>query len=184
MNLKPILPIILTSAVLLPTGANALSGSAKLACEMILCLSAGSRPSECSNPIKAFFDIRKRKPTDTIKARGNFLNLCPAVGMGGSSMRSLTAAIARGAGSCSASDLNIFLSVEDSESGDNYISSTYPAFCKIYHEHEYTIVDRPRYVGKEGRRGRWVHSSKYASAQAAWLAEEKRIKQASDSEGD
>ncbi|MDQ1815793.1 TrbM/KikA/MpfK family conjugal transfer protein [Massilia sp. CCM 9210] len=63
-----------------PAQAQELNADAKLACEMTLCLLAkakGDNPSECLEPIKKYFDIRAKKFKDTLKARTNFLKLCP-----------------------------------------------------------------------------------------------------------
>lgn len=59
-----------------------LSGSTKLACEAILCLSSGSRPSECNPSINHYFSIHKRKWKDTLNARRAFLGLCPVGSVG------------------------------------------------------------------------------------------------------
>ncbi|EAH4782439.1 conjugal transfer protein TrbM [Campylobacter coli] len=54
-----------------------LTGDTKLACEAILCLSSGTRPSECSSSLARYFSIKFKKPWKTINARRAFLNLCP-----------------------------------------------------------------------------------------------------------
>ena len=54
-----------------------LQGDEKLSCEAILCLSTSARPSECSESISRYFSISLKKWSDTIKARRNFLNICP-----------------------------------------------------------------------------------------------------------
>lgn len=59
-----------------------LKGDTKLACEVILCLSSSSRPKECIPPIKRYFSIRIKHHGHfswwrTLRARKNFLNLCP-----------------------------------------------------------------------------------------------------------
>ncbi|WP_194145477.1 TrbM/KikA/MpfK family conjugal transfer protein [Helicobacter sp. MIT 05-5294] len=60
--------------------AKQLTGDTKTACEVILCLSSPSRPSECSAPIAKYFSISAKKWKDTIKKRKNFLKLCPTGG--------------------------------------------------------------------------------------------------------
>lgn len=60
--------------------ASELTGDTKLACEAILCLSSGTRPSECSPSLNRYFSIKEKKMKDTIKARANFLRLCPVNG--------------------------------------------------------------------------------------------------------
>lgn len=81
-----------------------LTGITKLACEAILCLSSGTRPSECSPSLSHYFSINFKKIGDTIKERRNFLNLCPAVE--NDKMAALTNAISLGAGRCDADSLN------------------------------------------------------------------------------
>lgn len=71
------------SALILASSLNAndmLTGDARLACEAILCLSSGTRPSECSPSINKYFSIKHRKWSDTVNARRNFLKLCPVDG--------------------------------------------------------------------------------------------------------
>ena len=58
-------------------GDDELSEEQTLACEAILCLSSGDRPSECAPPINYFFGIKRDKPSDTKDARKNFLKKCP-----------------------------------------------------------------------------------------------------------
>ncbi len=72
----------LIASLLLFIGSNAfaddiLTGDTKLACEAILCLSSGTRPSECSSSLARYFSIKFKKPWETINARRAFLNLCP-----------------------------------------------------------------------------------------------------------
>lgn len=55
-----------------------LTGNTRLACEAILCLSSSIKPGACSPSLKKFFSIRFRHWGDTIKARRNFLKLCPS----------------------------------------------------------------------------------------------------------
>lgn len=54
-----------------------LTGDTKLACEAILCLSTGKPPHECKPALKRFYSIKGKYPHRTIKARKNFLKLCP-----------------------------------------------------------------------------------------------------------
>ena len=81
-----------------------LTGTVKLACEALLCLSSSSRPGECSPSLDHYFGIKKDKWSDTLDARKDFLNLCPASSEPG--MPSLVNAIADGAGFCDAASLN------------------------------------------------------------------------------
>ena len=48
---------------------DVLTGDTRLACEAILCLSSGTRPSECTPSLSRYFNITKRKLSDTIRAR-------------------------------------------------------------------------------------------------------------------
>lgn len=57
--------------------ADVLTGDTKLSCEAILCLSSSTRPSQCNPSIKRYFSISHKHWSDTVKARGNFLKLCP-----------------------------------------------------------------------------------------------------------
>ena len=54
-----------------------LSGDTASACEAILCLAAPARPGECAASIAKYFSINLKKPWKTLKARLNFLKLCP-----------------------------------------------------------------------------------------------------------
>ena len=54
------------------------TGDTRLACEAVLCLASGTRPSECAPSLNRYFSISARKLKDTIKKRANFLKLCPA----------------------------------------------------------------------------------------------------------
>lgn len=82
-----------------------LSGDTRLACEAILCLSSGTRPSECSPSLSRYFSIKKIKWSKTIKARLNFLKLCP-VGADDPAIASLLNTLSRTGGMCDAEGLN------------------------------------------------------------------------------
>jgi TrbM len=72
----------LTLVCLLSFGGAAFSqddDNAKSACEAVLCLSSGNRPDECAPSLSRYFSISFRKWSDTVRARQNFLNLCPIV---------------------------------------------------------------------------------------------------------
>ncbi|KAA3682647.1 hypothetical protein E3U40_09795 [Campylobacter fetus subsp. venerealis] len=55
--------------------ASELTGDTKLACEALLCLSSGTRPSECSPSLNRYFSIKEKKWKDTIKARVSNWNI-------------------------------------------------------------------------------------------------------------
>lgn len=70
----------LSATAILTTGLMAngeLTGDIRLACEAILCLSSGTRPTECTPSLTKFFSIVVREPWKTIQLRKNFLKLCP-----------------------------------------------------------------------------------------------------------
>ncbi len=48
------------------------TGDVKLACEAVLCLSSGTRPSECAPALSRYFGINKKFWSDTVNARKNF----------------------------------------------------------------------------------------------------------------
>lgn len=83
-----------------------LEGDTRLACEAVLCLSSGQRPSECSNSLQKYFSIKFTRPDKTIEARRDFLNMCPTSHDVSSNMPALVNAIAKGAGNCDAAYLN------------------------------------------------------------------------------
>jgi TrbM. len=158
-----------TAAILLclisinPLPAQELTGDTKLACEAILCLSSSARPDECNPSLKRYYGISKKKWSDTVKARKNFLNLCPTASTD-SKMQSLVNAMASGAGRCEATSLNLTLS-----SGDEYnslISNRMPDYCSIYYNHEYTdLIDTmPVYVGSPSTGGFWTTKEQYQNA--------------------
>lgn len=90
----------------LGAGGDMLEGDEKLACEAILCLSSSTRPSECGPSLSRYFGIHKRKWSDTVRARANFLALCPLEDMDGGLKSAWLKTLARGSGFCSAADLN------------------------------------------------------------------------------
>lgn len=149
-----------------------LQGDERTACEAILCLSSGTRPNECAPPIRRYFSIKHRKLGDTLHARRNFLNMCPASKEQG--MPELINAIANGAGRCDAAELNrINRSTYTKRVRETtgrysdrgwitvevpYIRNAKPAYCNAYHEHGWTAIGT-RYVGDEKNGGRWVDSA-------------------------
>ena len=152
-----------------------LEGDVKLACEAILCLSTGARPSECTPSIKRYFDITRRKWSDTVNARKSFLDLCPAAN-NDDNMRALVSAMSRGAGKCDAAGLNQDLRTTYGSGGESgsesvVISNAMPSYCAAYTTHAYTDLARftPKYVGLPERGGFWVEPEKYEAALAAYI---------------
>ncbi|MDD5785942.1 MAG: TrbM/KikA/MpfK family conjugal transfer protein [Campylobacter lanienae] len=80
MNKKANLAIMIMLSSLFALHLNAndvLTGDRKTACEVLLCLSSGQRPSECNPPLARFFAIKAKKPWKTLQMRRDFLALCP-----------------------------------------------------------------------------------------------------------
>lgn len=142
-----------------------LTGDVGLACEAILCLSSGERPGECSPSLSRYFSIKKKKFSKTLKARINFLNLCPVVA-GDAKMKSLVDAIAHGAGRCDAAALNSSLMRWNMDTSKRHISNKLPSYCNSYSGHEYTDLsdEAARYVGDPKKGGFWTPASKYEAA--------------------
>lgn len=104
------------------------TGQKKLACEALLCLTSGSRPSECGPSISEFLSIIvKHKPHETFKARKNFLNLCPS----GDDTGNLTDSLANGYGKCDNEHILDFLNKfhYDSDDDDYHIAHSIPDYC-------------------------------------------------------
>ena len=165
--MQRIMTFVFTLALLLPApsqGQDTLGGVERLACEALLCLSSGTRPSECSPSLSHYFGIQKRFMPDTIEARLNFLMMCP-LGAWPSGMLSLADAISRGAGTCTADELNMVLR-HIGWSYQEQIYSHMPEFCRAYYDHEYTDLGnaKPKYVGTPDRAGKWVEADEYDEA--------------------
>lgn len=82
-----------------------LSGDTKLACEAILCLSSYNRPSECSESINRYYSIKRKKWSNTVKARLNFLKKCPLASED-PAVASLLETLSQVGGMCDAEGLN------------------------------------------------------------------------------
>lgn len=147
-----------------------LTGDVGLACEAILCLSSGTRPTECAASIARYFSISYKFWSDTLQGRINFLNLCPVSGASG--MSGLVNAIANGAGQCDAASLNrniIYIPKEvcDGEGQDRYcqtkmipvISPQEPGYCVSYTTNAYTYQLALKYVGDPMSGGHWVNAT-------------------------
>src|SRR5437868_4939218 len=83
MNLSRFFVTFSTAAMLLAfvpaaSAGEMFTGDVKLACEAVLCLATGQRPDECTPSITRYFSINMKKFSDTLKARRNFLSLCPS----------------------------------------------------------------------------------------------------------
>ena len=165
--------LAIAAVIAAPAGAQeVLTGETRLACEATLCLSAGTRPNECSPSLSRYFSIHKRKWSDTVRARANFLSLCSASDQT-AEMGSLVSAMANGAGRCDASSLNVTLRVWnnwDADGGRVFINNQMPDYCAAYTGHQYTNPGdlAPRYVGTPERGGYWVDAREYGAAVARY----------------
>mgnify|MGYP003586852851 CR=1 FL=1 len=150
-------------------GGDLLTGTPKLACEAILCLSSGTRPGECQPSLDVYFGINFKHWSDTVRARKNFLNQCPTVSSSNDqSMSTLISAIANGAGRCDSTYLNSYL--RSSGFNRHSISNKLPYYCEVYKSHEYTDHATPVYIGTPECGGYWVDSSNYDSELAKYKA--------------
>lgn len=176
----PLLAVSLLAPAFSHAGEGELSGDTKLACEAILCLSSGTRPSECAPSIRRFFSIKHKKLHKQFQARLDFLNLCPIDSAG---MPELKRAIADGAGRCDAADLNRVMrrtiivrecrtvskpanglfsgslkqqTQECSDVQKSVVLNAKPSYCNAYHNHEWTRVNNVRYQEDPKNGGRWV----------------------------
>ena len=146
-----------------------LTGDTGLACEAILCLSSSERPGECARSLQRYFSINHKRLGDTIRARFNFLNLCPTSKEDG--MSDLIRAVANGAGRCSAKSLNEILeyTVKTTECTGRFknrecwavtehrVSNALPSYCSTYFNHPWTNMEKGvRYKGTPENGGRWV----------------------------
>lgn len=143
--------------------------NAKAACEALLCLSSGTRPDACAASLSRYFSISLRRWNDTVRARENFLNLCPIVGRD-AAMASLTRAMANGVGRCDAATLNASLQTGDESA--SYISNELPDYCAAYLNNGYVDINdkSPVYLGDPLRGGYWVERGHFEIEQRAYLA--------------
>lgn len=161
MNLNKLAAATAALAGLLGAGAanaqDVLTGDTRLACEAVLCLATGTRPSECAPSISRYFSIHKRKWSDTVRGRFNFLQLCPRSDTD-PQMDALVRAESQGAGQCDAAGLNA-RGYYDYETGAYIIPNTMPDFCGAYISHPYTYNLAPTYRGTPGVDGMWYDPS-------------------------
>jgi hypothetical protein len=176
-------PLSSTAWAQSPGQFDFLTGDKKLACEALICLSSGVRPGQCDPALSHFYGIKKKKLSDTLDARHDFLKLCPSSNQT-KEMESLADALARGAGRCDAGSLNAGLGAWRGTGDDGYpvISDKRPGYCNAYVSHEYTSFDDdlPRYVGTPEERGYWVEAKDYDRELAKYekeLAERKKYEE-------
>lgn len=159
------------------------SGTTRLACEALLCLSssAGNATSACSPALSHYFGISGKDLSDTLDMRLSFLQQCPASSHS-PAMSSLVRAISQGAGRCDAASLNATLKIWGMSAvfgGKVMISSKMPDYCKAYTQHQYTDLQqqRPRYVGTVKDGGYWVPANHYEEELARYQEELKLAKE-------
>lgn len=160
-----------TAATTSAIAEEVLTGDTRLACEAILCLSTGQHPGECSPSLKRYFSISHKKLSDTIKARLEFLQLCPVASQT-PQMAALVKAMSQGAGRCDAASLNQTLMSWNWDSDERSISNSAPSYCTAYTSHAYTDLSsiKPMYVGVPERGGYWTEPANYQQAQAEYNA--------------
>ena len=138
---------------------DVLTGDARTACEVILCLSSanGRGISECQPPIRKYFSIRAKKWSDTLRKRRKFLDLCPAANEN-AKMSALTTAIQNQEHACDTATLNTLMKtrvqrVRNEEGYSRYkrmvqVNNQIPNFCNALYEHEFTEYNlkKPKYV--------------------------------------
>ena len=146
------------------TAATELTGDVRLACEATLCLASSKRPGECHPSLQRYFGINKKKWKDTVRARRDFLRLCPASNAD-QQMQNLTDTIASSAGRCSAAELNQSLAFSSPEN-ETAISNRMPTYCNAWFEHAYTEAAaelKPLYIGTPQTGGFWVEPQNHES---------------------
>ena len=169
MKVRNLLLAVAVSSIVVPfaSAQEMLSGDQKDACEAILCLSSGQRPDQCEPPIRRYFSIHHRKIEDTLRARKDFLDLCPKGG--DPQMETLVKGIVEGAGACDAAALNTTLRRNSTVrySMATYILNKMPDYCIAYYTHPYTdlAATLPMYAGDH-----WVAPEDYAAAMANYTA--------------
>ena len=164
------LVVALVSTATVASAQEVLTGDTRLACEAIICLATGTRPSECQPSLRRYFSISYRKLSDTIRGRTNFLNLCPAANQT-PQMQALVNAQANGSGRCDAQSLNATMVMwRGYDDGATYISNQMPDYCASYTSNAYTDFrgTMPRYVGTQERGGYWVEARDYDRALAEY----------------
>lgn len=165
----PILFVLLAP----PARADMLTGTVRLACEAILCLSSGVQPGECGPSLDHYFGINLKTWGATQAARLAFLSLCPAGSALG--MQDRMESIVDGAGKCDAKLLNRtltrFIVVLECDDDGQYwnrdeercrevtirvVDDKLPNYCKSYINHEWSWKLGVRYVGDKMNGGKWV----------------------------
>ena len=174
MNKKVNLAIMFMLSSLFALNLNAndvLTGDRRTACEVLLCLSSGQRPSECDPALKHFYSIKGKKAGDTLKKRKKFLELCPTDS--GNTATNIILADYKGMlasvnpDECKPEYLNNqfqninrdthikyyrnnYLTSDSIENRYTRINPNMPSFCPTFINHEYTDYRMPKY-GCDGK---------------------------------
>lgn len=128
--------------------AALLTGSTRLSCEALLCLSSATRPGACAAALSRYFAIKKVTWPATFAARLKFLGKCPTGDAG------LARVVAQGAGRCDGDNLVNFLNSRSArfryarnETPDpRRVWRAMPAYCIAYFNHPRTgAFDLPEY---------------------------------------
>ena len=141
----------LTFASNLPKVSDELTGDTKLSCEAILCLSTSTKPSECSPSIKRYFSISHKHWEDTIKARKDFLNLCPIQKERAedAKLEKLINLLVENPDACEINSLNRRYPACGKTSNSSGISEckemSLPSACLALVKHEYTDIAMPKW---------------------------------------
>ena len=141
-----------------------LTGDARTACEVILCLSSaqGKGIAECQAPLRRYFSIKAKKWHKTLAKRRAFLNLCPSANEN-AKMSALTTAIQHQEYACDAETLNdrtetrwVRISRDDDTESHGFgryrsvirTQAYIPQFCKDLYNHEFTEYNMkpPKYT--------------------------------------
>lgn len=130
-----------------------LTGDKRTACEVILCLSSGTRPSECNAPIRKYFSIQifhhgSLSHSRTVKARKNFLKLCPT-SSSEPKMESLVDVLSnmKNLSLCTANSLNSTIDKRLINNNYYYRTTTkLPDYCSVLSNHDYTDIKLPKYT--------------------------------------
>jgi hypothetical protein len=155
------------------------TGDTRLSCEAIMCLasSAGRGEAACQPSLRRYFSINHRRLRDTVRARRNFLDICPTGNENMAGMDKLKAALSAGAGQCDAAALNSVLATAYdywSGSANVQISNVMPSYCSALYGDPNTDFQKtglmPRYVGVPERGGLWAEPQDYERLLAEYTA--------------
>jgi len=151
-----------------------LTGDPRMACEAIMCLASGTKPTECSSSLSRYFSISFSNWRDTIQGRVDFLNMCPGANQT-AEMGSLVSAIGNAVGRCDPQSLNSTMKYQSGMCGRNpilFIRDQLPDYCAAYSGHQYTRLgdEAPRYVGVPENGGFWSDVGHYDAALADYDA--------------